>query len=114
MPIKVLLVDDNQSTLLLWERIVDGASDLQVVGQASNGRDAVRLVTELHPDVILMDVMMPVMNGLDATREIMSLNPTPIIVTSANFTYARMQHRLRSDQCRGGVGDHEAGHDPHA
>ncbi len=86
MPIKVLLVDDNQPTLLLWARIIHGACDMQVVGQASNGRDAVRMVEELHPDVVLMDVMMPVMNGLDATREIMSQSPTPIIVTSANFT----------------------------
>ena len=86
MAIKVLLVDDNQPTRLLWERIIHGARDMQVVGQASNGRDAVRMVAELHPDVVLMDVMMPIMNGLDATREIMSVNPTPIIVTSANFT----------------------------
>ena len=86
MPIKVLLVDDNQSTLLLWERILDSARDMQVVGRASDGRDAVRMVEELHPDVVLMDVMMPGMNGLEATREIMSHSPTPIIVTSANFT----------------------------
>ncbi len=86
MAIKVLLVDDNESTLLLWKRILVSARDMQVVGQAGNGRDAVRMVEELHPDVVLMDVMMPIMNGLEATREIMSLSPTPIIVTSANFT----------------------------
>ncbi len=86
MSIKVLLVDDNPSTLLLWEQIIHSSRDLQVVGRACNGLDAVHMVAELHPDVVLMDVMMPIMNGLEATREIMSLSPTPIIVTSANFS----------------------------
>jgi two-component system chemotaxis response regulator CheB len=65
--------------------IVGQATDMIVVGEAQNGQQAVSMTEELHPDVILMDSVMPVMGGVDATKEIMHRTPTPIIVISASL-----------------------------
>jgi two-component system, chemotaxis family, protein-glutamate methylesterase/glutaminase len=81
--LRVLIVDDSPTARQLLLHTVNAAADMQVVGQAANGKQAVRLTHELHPDIILMDITMPEMNGLEATREIMSVVPTPIVMVSA-------------------------------
>lgn len=81
--LRVLIVDDSPTARQLLLHTVNAASDMQVVGEAANGKQAVRLTHQLHPDIILMDIAMPEMNGLEATREIMSDVPTPIIMVSA-------------------------------
>ena len=83
--IKVLIVDDSPSTRLVLSQIIDSTSDMRIVGQAINGNQALEMVATLHPDVILMDVIMPGMDGLETTRQIMRVNPTPIVVMSAGF-----------------------------
>ena len=76
---RVLLVDDH-------DIIRDGLANLleqaghEVVGQAKDGRDAVRLAAELQPDVVVMDIGMPGMNGVDATRQIVQAEPAPKVV----------------------------------
>src|SRR5437660_6738552 len=69
MPIRVVLADDHtlvrQGLRALLER-----EGFQVAGEASDGQEAVRLVPELHPDVAVLDISMPLLNGLDAAREI--------------------------------------------
>ncbi|MFZ0333285.1 MAG: response regulator transcription factor [Candidatus Acidiferrales bacterium] len=74
MPIQVLLADDHQivrqSLRLLLER-----EGLKVVGEASNGRDAIRMAELTHPDVAVLDVSMPILNGLDAAKEIQKVSP---------------------------------------
>lgn len=82
MAIKVLLVDDSPTARLMLSQIITSAPDLQLVGQAVDGLQAVQMVVDLSPDIILMDVTMPRMDGLAATREIMSIKPTPIVVIS--------------------------------
>ncbi len=84
MPIKVLLVDDSPTSRLMLSQIINSAPDMKLVGQAADGIQAVQMVTELSPNVVLMDVAMPRMDGLEATREIMNVKPTPIIVISAS------------------------------
>ena len=84
--IRVMVVDDSvvlrQSTRL----ILESDPDLHVVGEASNGADAVSLVGQLRPDVITMDLHMPKMDGTQAIEQIMAEHPAPIIVvTSANL-----------------------------
>src|SRR5688572_29358518 len=85
MMLKVLIVDDTDTCRLLLTHIISSTVDMQVVGQAKNGQQAVQLVSELRPDVILMDVTMPLMDGLQATQEIMRQTPTPIVMVSASL-----------------------------
>ncbi|BAJ01424.1 protein-glutamate methylesterase/protein-glutamine glutaminase [Shewanella violacea] len=83
MAIKVLVVDDSSFFRRRVSDIVNKDPDLEVVGTAVNGADAVKLVAELKPQVITMDIEMPVMDGITAVREIMAKNPTPIIMFSS-------------------------------
>ena len=66
--IRVALADDQELVRTGFRLIVSAESDLEVVGEAANGREAVELVHARHPDVVLMDVRMPVLDGIEATR----------------------------------------------
>jgi DNA-binding NarL/FixJ family response regulator len=68
--IRVLVVDDEPPFREMVQAMLGSEVDIEVVATACDGRDAIRLAHELHPDVIVMDISMPVMNGIDATREI--------------------------------------------
>ncbi|MET7928686.1 response regulator transcription factor, partial [Streptomyces sp. NPDC005349] len=68
MTIRVLLADDQALLRGTFKMLFDSADDMETVGEAANGREAVDLSESLHPDVVLMDIRMPEMDGLDATR----------------------------------------------
>jgi DNA-binding NarL/FixJ family response regulator len=70
--ISVLVVDDEALLRTAFSSLIDAEDDLAVVGQAADGRQAVELAARLSPDVIVMDVRMPVMDGIEATRQINS------------------------------------------
>ena len=72
MTIRVLIADDQALVRAGFATLLDSQPDLDVVGQAGNGREAVLLARELAPDVVLMDIRMPVLDGLSATRQIVA------------------------------------------
>jgi two-component system chemotaxis response regulator CheB len=80
---KVLIVDDSAFMRKVLETIISGDDQLQVVGQAKDGREAVTLAESLKPDVITMDINMPHVDGLQATAQIMISNPRPIVIVSS-------------------------------
>ncbi len=84
-PVKVLVVDDSALARNVLRTIIASDPGLVVVGEAENGRQAVQLVEELKPDVVTMDVEMPIMNGYEAVEAIMAYHPTPILVVSLLF-----------------------------
>ena len=75
MGIKVILADDHEKLRAGFRGILETATDIEVISEAGDGRDTIRQVSELQPDVVVMDVAMPGINGVDATREITSLAP---------------------------------------
>jgi len=80
---RVLVVDDSTFMRKVLETIFNADEQLQVVGQAKDGREAVTLAESLKPDVITMDINMPHMDGLQATAQIMTTNPKPIVIVSS-------------------------------
>ncbi len=82
-PIRVLLVDDSVLALTLLQKLLATSPEIQVVGTARNGQEALALIPQLHPTVICTDYQMPIMDGLELTRQIMARFPTPVLVISA-------------------------------
>lgn len=82
--IKVLVVEDSHITSQIITTILTSDPEIVVVGIAYNGKDAVELVPKLKPDIITMDIHLPVMDGFEATKQIMAYHPTPILMISAS------------------------------
>lgn len=83
--ITVLLVDDHEIVRQGLRTVLDRDGQIRVVGEARDGREAVKMAGKLRPDVILMDISMPIMNGLEATRQILAIRPsTKVVILSAH------------------------------
>src|SRR5260370_1113036 len=80
---RVLVVEDSAFMRKVLEGIFNADEQLQVVGNAKDGREAVAMAESLKPDVITMDINMPHVDGLQATAEIMTTNPRPIVIVSS-------------------------------
>ena len=93
--VAVLLVDDHHMVRAGLRSLLDSTAGFQVVGEAGDGRQAIDLVATLGPDVVLMDLSMPVMDGVSATRAITAANPGVRILVLTSFTdRARVQESL--------------------
>lgn len=93
----VLIADDNESIRRMLCLLFASQSDFEVCGEAENGQEAVEMAQLLHPDLIMMDLSMPVMNGIEAACELKRLIPmTPIIVFS-EFSDVLSEHEARSN-----------------
>jgi two-component system response regulator NreC len=79
-PIRILLVDDHAVVRAGLRMLLGADPELQIVGEAENGAQALRLTEELAPDVVLMDISMPDMNGIEATRKIKGQNPNVVVL----------------------------------
>jgi len=83
--IKTLLADDHTIVREGLRALLAADSGIQVVGEAHNGREAVELTAALRPDVVVMDIAMPILNGLEATRQILTATPsTKVLILSAH------------------------------
>ncbi len=88
--IRILIVDDSATIRMILKELLNADPEIEVVGEAENGGEAVAMARGLKPDLITMDVTMPVMDGLEATRRIMAENPIPIIVITAKSNFQEM------------------------
>ncbi|KAB7834445.1 response regulator transcription factor [Streptomyces mobaraensis NBRC 13819 = DSM 40847] len=85
MSVRVLLVDDQPLMLVGLAILIGDTDDLEVVGEAGDGREAVRLVRELRPDVVVMDIRMPGVNGIEATRQATAEPDPPKVLVLTTF-----------------------------
>src|SRR5260370_7623032 len=81
---RVLVVEDSAFMRKVLEGIFNADDQLQVVGHAKDGREAVAMAESLKPDVITMDIKMPHMDGLQATAQVMTTNPKPIVTFTSH------------------------------
>ena len=95
-PVRVLIADDHQLFAESLGLTLDIDDRLEVIGTAWNGKEAVRLAEELRPDVILMDIEMPVLDGIEATRAVRSLLPDCQVVVLTASLAVEDAHRARS------------------
>jgi NarL family two-component system response regulator LiaR len=85
-PITVLIVDDHEVVRRGLRSFLESQEDLRVVGEATNGSEAVERVQELLPDVVLMDLVMPGMDGIDAIRQVSQVSPTSRVLVLTSFS----------------------------
>ena len=96
-PFTVVIVDDSPVQRRFLRAAAEAARDINVVGEARNGKEAVALVARLRPAVVLMDLDLPVMSGIEAIERIMSGSPTPILVYSAFVAGANSENALEAE-----------------
>jgi two-component system chemotaxis response regulator CheB len=95
MAVRVLVVDDSAFAQQVLTGLLNNDPDLEVVGVAVDGEDALRQIAQFHPDVVTLDIEMPKMNGLDCLAKIMEENPIPVIMVSY-LTVAGAEHTIKA------------------
>ena len=94
-PIRVVLVDDAADIRGLLKLVLEFDAEFDVVGEAGNGEDAVRLTAELQPDLVVLDIAMPVMDGLDALRQLREVAPASKVVMYSAYDSGWLAERAR-------------------
>lgn len=102
MTVRVLLVDDSSFVRDVLRHGLSRFPDIEIVGEASDGKRAEQAVVDLRPDVVTMDVVMPMVGGLDAIRNIMQRHPTPIVVVTEAYSN---REQLTMDAMKAGAID---------
>ena len=99
MSIRVLIADDQEIIRAGLATILDGQADIEIVGQAANGRDAVDMARRLRPDVCLFDIRMPELDGIEATRQLAGTgvdDPIPVVVITTFDTDSYIYGALKA------------------
>jgi DNA-binding NarL/FixJ family response regulator len=97
LPITVFIADDHSLMREGLTHLLHAQEDIHVVGVASDGRDAVRQVSQLRPDVVVADIAMPEMNGIEATRQLLERSPeTRVVILSMHSTPDHVFHALEA------------------
>ena len=102
-PIRVLIADDHRLFAEALEAILTAESTIEVVGRARNGAEALEMTLDLAPDVVLMDISMPVMDGVEATRRIREARPEACVLMLTGSTTAADVDRSRDAGAAGYV-----------
>ena len=104
MPTRILIADDDPTIRLLLRRLLEKQPDWQVCGDAGNGAEAIEKVEQLEPDVVVMDLGMPVMTGLQAAPEIGKAHPRlPMLLISVQEVSNQLAWEARNAGYRGAV-----------
>jgi DNA-binding NarL/FixJ family response regulator len=109
VPIRVFLVDDSAEFLDSAERFLATDPQIEVVGRALSGPEALKRVAELHPDLVLMDLVMPGMNGLEVTRQIKAQPSAPCVVILTLYDKTEYGAAAKTVQADGFIGKREFG-----
>jgi CheY-like chemotaxis protein len=99
-PIRVLIADDHKILRQGLASIINSETDLELVGEAKNGREAIELVRQFEPDVVIMDIEMPGTNGIDATRAIAAERPQIRVIGLSMHTREDMEQAMRAAGAR--------------
>src|SRR6266496_6830025 len=94
-PCRVLLVEDDDAFAAALTELLEAGGRAKVAGRASDGREGVELADALRPDVVLMDIVLPVMDGVEATREIRRRQPTIAVVGMSGLEYEERALEVR-------------------
>jgi DNA-binding NarL/FixJ family response regulator len=95
MPVRILLVDDHDVVRQGIRRFLETQPSIEICGEAENGRQAVDKTLELKPDIVVLDLTMPVMNGIEATREIRRLAPRSKIVVFSMHDFSQLAETVK-------------------
>ncbi|MEI7677377.1 MAG: chemotaxis-specific protein-glutamate methyltransferase CheB [Bacteroidales bacterium] len=93
--IKVLIVEDTLVVQKLLQKLVESDERFELVGIAENGKQAIEYVAKFSPDVVSMDILMPIMDGVEATRKIMQDNPVPVVIVSSFYQSSEIDIAMR-------------------
>jgi DNA-binding NarL/FixJ family response regulator len=98
---KILIVDDHQLVLDGLRLIIESQADLQLVGEAHNGQEAIDFIKENEVDIILMDLNMPVLNGIEASKKIVSIHPESKILILSMLSDTKLVKKLVKEGIKG-------------
>lgn len=100
-PLKILVVDDAPFIREIVKQILSDEADYEVIGEATNGYEAIEKASSLHPDIIFMDIVMPEMSGIKATEEIVKLDPQIKIIAFTTMDSSAIQKQALNAGCKG-------------
>lgn len=107
MHYSILIVDDSELIRHLLRFVIEHNTDWQICGEAENGKIAVEMVEELHPDMVILDFQMPVMNGLEAARRINLLAPKTAMVMFTMHNSQQLRNQAEAAGIKGVVSKSE-------